>query len=342
MCRYCSIVPKDVLLELAKDPRFSEVDRKGLLDTAKLDAETRKLREQARKQTRASLAMAPSLQALAAAPRILVYNCQNTMSVPGVPVSNPGGSADDTIKRAFETTTKVADFYQKSFGRNSIDNAGMTLVSSVHYGIDYNNAFWNGFQMTYGDGNGLIFVDFTKGSDVVCHELTHGVTQYTLQLVYTNEAGGLNESLSDVFGVLFHQWLSDPKKPKSWLIGEDVMGSQALAHGLTCLRDMSNPGAKHCLAPQPTHYKDYRPGMDPHTSSGIPNFAFYKIATAIDGPAWDKPGKIWYDSMASFGASPNMSMKKFADRTKSVAMKLYPAEPKVQAAVVAGWKAVGL
>ena len=76
----------------------------------------------------------------------------------------------------------------------------MTLVSSLHYGVNYNNAFWNGTQMTYGDGDGSIFLDFSKGNDVIGHELTHGVTQHSLQLNYSNEPGGLNESLSDCFG----------------------------------------------------------------------------------------------------------------------------------------------
>ena len=345
MCRYCSIVPSDVLVELANDPRFSDAERKGLLDTAKLDLETRKVREQARRQTRAALAMSPSLPVIAATPKVLVYDCKNATTLPGTLVTNPASSSDGTVKRAFDTTTDVAAFYQQNYGRNSIDNAGMTLASSVHYGIDYNNAFWNGFQMTYGDGNGLIFIDFTLGDDVVCHELTHGVTQYTLQLVYTKEAGGLNESMSDVFGVMFQQWRAHKAGKDgavNWLVGKDVMGSQAIAKGFKCLRDLSSPDAPHCLAPQPKHYTQYRPNMGPHTCSGIPNFAFYNAATAIGGPSWDIPGKIWYDAMASFGPSPNLTMSKFADRTRAVAAKLYPGKATVIAGVDAGWKAVGL
>jgi Zn-dependent metalloprotease len=344
MCRYCTIVPRDVLLELAKDKRFSDKDRKGLLATAKLDLETRKLREQARKQTRAALAVAPAMVAIAAAPKVLVYDCQHSTSIPGTPANNPGASTDPTIKRTFDTTTQVANFYQQVYGRNSIDNAGMTMVSSVHYGIDYNNAFWNGLQMTYGDGNGLIFTDFTLGEDVVCHELTHGVTQYTSQFVYTREAGGLNESMSDVFGVLFSQWRNQdkPASANEWRVGKDIMGTEALNKGLTCLRDMSNPGAAHCMARQPMHFNDYVSSMGPHTCSGIPNHAFYKAASAIDGPAWNKPGKIWYDAMTSHGPAPNSTMKKFADRTRASALKLYPTDAKTQKAVDAGWAAVGL
>src|SRR5206468_3051000 len=129
----------------------------------------------------------------------------------------------------------------------SVDNAGKTLVSSVHYGVGYNNAFWNGNQMTYGDGDGNIFVDFTKAPDVIGHELTHGVTQYSAALSYSNEPGGLNESMSDVFGSMFRQWEAHQNVTKAdWLIGHEIMGPGALAKGYTCLRDMSNPAAKHC------------------------------------------------------------------------------------------------
>jgi Zn-dependent metalloprotease len=88
----------------------------------------------------------------------------------------------------------------------------MTLISSVHYLTNFNNAFWNGSQMTYGDGDGQIFVDFTLGNDVIGHELTHGVTQHSLALSYKNEAGGLNESVSDVFGSMFRQWQAGQRR----------------------------------------------------------------------------------------------------------------------------------
>jgi Zn-dependent metalloprotease len=219
----------------------------------------------------------------------------------------------------------------------------MSMISSVHYGVNYNNAFWNGSQMTYGDGDGSIFADFTKGNDVICHELTHGVTQYSLQLNYTNEAGGLNESMSDCFGAMFRQWEANQDVNQAdWLIGKDIMGPAALQKGLTCLRDMANPAAKHCLAPQPTKFSQFKPGMDPHESSGIPNLAFYTIAKAVGGKSWDKVGQIWYRSMTGFGPTPAMKMKGFANRTRTVAAQLYAGDSAVAGAVDAGWNKVGL
>ena len=197
--------------------------------------------------------------------------------------------------------------------------------------------------MTYGDGDGSIFVDFSKGNDVIGHELTHGVTQYSLQLNYTNEAGGLNESLSDCFGSMFRQWEANQNvKQADWLIGKDIMGPSALESGYTCLRDMADPDAKHCLAPQPTKYSQVKTGMDPHLSSGPPNLSFYTIAKAVGGNSWDEVGQIWYRSMTGFGPAPNLKMSAFADRTRAVAAELYPNKNALARAVDAGWKKVGL
>jgi Zn-dependent metalloprotease len=263
--------------------------------------------------------------------------------LPGIPISNPADSSDPTCKQAFTETAALAKFYQDVFGRNSIDNAGMAMLSSIHYSLNYNNAFWNGGQMTYGDGDGNIFIDFTKGNDVIGHELTHGVTQYSLGLSYQNQPGGLNESISDVFGSMFRQWQANQHVNQAdWLIGKDIMGPEAIARGYTCLRDMANPGASHCISPQPAKFSQYYDGMDPHESSGIPNFAFYKAAMAIGGDSWNIAGKIWYQAVTGFGPTPNMTMKQFANRTRTLAGSLFSSMPAVKVAVDNAWKGVGL
>jgi Zn-dependent metalloprotease len=329
-----------VLKRLSQDKTLPEEQRKKFADTMKIDAELRKLRIQATKLTRVTQSLAPAAAAaLAPAPSITVFNCNHGQTLPGAQIANPATSSDATAKHVFAETTSVAAFYSQVFGRNSVDGAGMTLVSSIHYGVSYNNAFWNGSQMTYGDGDGSIFIDFSRGNDVIGHELTHGVTQHSLQLNYTNEAGGLNESLSDCFGSMFRQWEAKQTVDQAdWLIGKDIMGPAALKKGFTCLRDMSNPAAKHCLAPQPTKFSQYKPGMDPHVSSGIPNLAFYVIAKAVGGHSWEKVGQIWYKALTGFGPSPNMKMKAFANRTRTVAAQLYPGNTAVAGAVDAGWK----
>src|SRR5258708_21914112 len=158
MCCFCHIVPEKVLKRLAEDRSYSADQRKSFADTVKIDIELRKLRTQASKLTRvASLIAAPAAAAVAPAPTIPVFDCNQGQTLQGIPVTNPSGSSDATAKRAFVETTSVAAFYSQVFRRHSIDGAGMSMISSVHYGANYNNAFWNGSQMTYGDGDGSIF-----------------------------------------------------------------------------------------------------------------------------------------------------------------------------------------
>lgn len=337
----CHIVPKDVLDRLAGDKQLSEELRKSARDSARITDAMRRLRVEAGQLTAVSHTLGAQLAPLAAAPKIQVYDCKNTQTVPGTPV--PSSSKDATAKRTGTQTKAVAAFYKKVFGRNSIDDAGMTLLSSIHYGKNYNNAMWNGSQMIYGDGDGKIFVDFTRGNDVIGHELTHGVTQHSLQLAYSGDAGGLNESMSDCFGSMFRQWEAKQDVAHAdWLIGTDIIGPVAKSRGITCLRNMAKPDDKGALAPQPTQYSQLSPGMDPHYTSGPPNLAFYKACTTLGGYSWERIGQIWYRVLTTSGANPNMTMPAFAAKTRQAAVQMYPADKAVAAAVDAGWKLVGL
>jgi Zn-dependent metalloprotease len=332
-----------VLERFSKDKKLSAAQRKAFADALRFDKEVRKVRTAQAKLAKLAHTILPTALVAAGPPAITVYNCAHGNALPGSPVANPGASSDAAAKQAFVEASAVAEFYEKLFGRNSVDNAGKTLMSSVHYSVNYNNAFWNGSQMTYGDGDGNIFIDFTRSTDVIGHELTHGVTQYSLALGYTNQAGGLNESISDVFGSMFRQWRANQDVAAAdWLIGKEIMGPGATERGYTCLRDMASPAAKHCLSPQPTKFSQYHDGMDPHESSGIPNLAFCKAAMAIGGKSWEKAGKIWYQALTGFAPSPNMKMGAFANRTRTLAAGLFPAEPAVKKAVDKAWTAVGL
>ena len=339
----CYIIPSDVLKKLAEDPALDAKARKAASDTVQISNEIRVIRDQARTLTGLTMSLAAAPAPLAPAPAVTVFDCKNHTTLPGTQVSNPGSSSDATAKRTFVETTAVADFYKKTFGRNSIDNAGMTLLSSIHYGVNFNNAMWNGSQMIYGDGDSKLFVDFTKGDDVIGHELTHGVTQFTLQLVYANESGGLNESMSDCFGSMFRQWKRNQDvNHADWLIGHDIMGSVATSKGFTCLRDMSNPAAAHCLAPQPTKFSQITPGMDPHFSSGPPNLAFFSACKKVGGHSWEKVGQVWYRVLTTTGPTPNMTMKAFAAATRKLAKSMFTADASVFAGIDFGWKQVGL
>ena len=142
---------------------------------------------------------------------------------------------------------------------------------------------------------------------------------------------------------MFRQWRAGQDVSKAdWLIGKEIMGPGATARGFTCLRDMANPGAKHCLAPQPVNFSQFKPGMDPHESSGIPNLAFCKTAKQIGGKSWEKAGQIWYKALTGFPPRPNLTMTAFAKRTRQLATQMYPRDAAVAHAIDAGWVAVGL
>jgi Zn-dependent metalloprotease len=342
MCT-CRIIPEEVIARFAEDQKLSAELRAHFRNALALEPQWRLVRESQGLLNASAIASLSAMPVIAPVPSVTVFDCKHGVSLPGAPVPNPGSSADGTAKRTFVETTAVAKFYQSVFGRNSVNGRGVTLQSSIHYGVHYNNAFWNGAQMTYGDGDGSIFLDFTLGNDVIGHELTHGVTQYSAQFAYANEPGGLNESMSDVFGSMFRQWQAGQTVAAAdWLIGHDIMGPEAKRRGFTCLRNMANPADTHALAPQPTKFSQYHNGMDPHLSSGIPNFAFYKAAKAIGGKSWEKTGQIWYKALTGYAPAPNLGMKAFADRTRSLAHSMFPSPASIAKAVDDAWKAVGL
>ena len=342
------IVPTGVLRKLAEDDSLPAQSRQAIRESIAVEAAWRGLRNAHTEAVQSGLlarriAGLRVAGVLASVPAVTVYDCKSTQSLPGSPVSNPDKSSDITAQRAFDTTRAVVDFYRQCFGRNSVDDAGMTLMSSIHYGVRYDNAFWNGSQMTYGDGDGQVFTDFTKSDDVIGHELTHGVTQFTAGLDYSDEPGALNESISDAFGAMFRQWRRKQTVAQAdWLIGAGVLGPVAIVKGYTCLRNVAQPGSPHCLSPQPSQYSEYISGGDPHENSGIPNRAFYLAATTIGGRSWEKAGKVWYAALTSTDAHSSMGMDEFATLTRAATRSLFPRDRDVYRGVDDAWTRVGI
>jgi Zn-dependent metalloprotease len=232
-----------------------------------------------------------------------VYDSQNTWEQRKKLVRDEGGAdtGDPAVDKVYEYAGIVRDYFRKLVGRNSIDNAGMDLILNVHYGEKYMNAFWDGDEMTFGDGDGKIFVSLTESLDVVAHELSHGVTQFTADLEYYGESGALNEHFSDVFGSAITQYaLKHDAGSADWLIGNEIMGPDL--YGET-LRSMRAPGMayNHPLMgkdPQPDHMDNYYSGpgdnQGVHINSGIPNKAFYLVSMEI---GTDKATLIWYRAL---------------------------------------------
>ena len=175
-------------------------------------------------------------------PQRSIHDAEQGTDLPGTKVRGEGDPAtgDQGVTEAYDGLGATWALWQEGYGRNSLDGRGLPLVATVHFGRDYDNAFWDGTQMVFGDGDGVIFLPFTRSLDVIGHELAHGVTQYTSGLNYQDQSGALNESVSDVFGVLVKQrLLGQTADEADWLVGAELLapGVQGVA-----LRSMAAPG----------------------------------------------------------------------------------------------------
>jgi Zn-dependent metalloprotease len=282
--------------------------------------------------------------------RRTIYDAKNGQQLPGTLVRGEGDppSTDEAVNAAYDAAGATYDLFYEVFERNSIDDNGLRLDSTVHYGVKYDNAFWNGDQMVYGDGDGELFQCFTKSVDIIGHELTHGVVQYEAGLQYYGEPGALNESFADVFGCLVKQKLKNQTVQQAdWIIGEGVLAPGVKGIGI---RSMKAPGTAYDDSvlgkdPQPAHMRNKYTGLDDnagvHINSGIPNYAFYLAAMEIGGYAWEKAGKIWYITLRD-RLRNQAQFKTAAKATIEVAGELYGNESREQKAVQNAWQQVGV
>ncbi len=334
------IIPPHILKEIAK--KGSQKQKDMAMRTLMMSEKMR-----GRREAFAEVYVAASTGAKC----IRVYDAKNQQDLPGEdPVIDPGNSTDPAIKEAYDGADTTYNLYFDVYERNSIDDRGMCIMSTVHFDANYNNAFWDGRQMVYGDGDGDLFNRFTIAIDVIGHELTHGVTEYEAGLVYYDQPGALNESMSDVFGTLVKQRILDQTVDAAdWLIGEGLFTSKVNG---TALRSMKAPGTAYDdpvigKDPQPAHMKQYvklprwDDGGGVHINSGIPNHAFYLTAMEIGGYAWEKAGKIWYIVLRDM-LRYNSGFQSAADSTFQVARILYGSGSKEELAVKKGWAGVGI
>jgi Zn-dependent metalloprotease len=285
-----------------------------------------------------------------------VYTANTGTTLPGTLVRSEGSApvSDVAVNEAYDGSGDTFDLYDDIYVRNSIDGNGLKLISTVHYSRNYDNAFWDGEQMVYGDGDEnlpvsqRLFNRFTICLDVIGHELTHGVTQYEANLTYANQPGALNEAVSDIFGSLVKQYkLGQTADQADWIIGEGLFTSNVNGVGI---RSMKAPGTAYDdpvlgKDPQPANMKDYvntsQDNGGVHINSGIVNHAFYLMAVEIGGNAWEKAGQIWYKTLTEKLKS-NSNFQDAADLTFAAAGELYGADSAEQTAVKNGWSGVGI
>jgi len=337
-----NFIPPHILEAIAQNGNIRQ--RQIAERTLKQDQQVRQLRAM-----RMELSKGERKEAQSPSKNRKIYNANNLTDLPGILVRSEGQAAtnDLEIDEAYAGFGATFDLYWDVYKRNSIDNNGMGMIASVHYDRQYNNAFWDGTQMVFGDGDGTIFNRFTIAIDIMGHELTHGVTEFTAGLEYQDQSGALNESISDVFGSLTKQRsLNQTADKADWLIGAGL-----LAPGIkgVALRSMKAPGTAYDdwllgKDPQPGHMSKYVETTDDnggvHINSGIPNKAFYLAAIAIGGNAWEVAGNIWFQTLLDPRLSSSAQFIDFANLTVENAGKLY--NDTIKASVAKAWQGVGI
>ena len=283
-------------------------------------------------------------------PERKVYDAQQRRRLPGKLVRAEGDarSSDADVDRAYDGAGATFKLFLNVYQRHSLDGEGMPLVSSVHYGKSYNNAFWDGEQMVYGDGDGILFRSFTRSLSVIAHELSHGVVQFSGGLVYRDQSGALSESFADVFGVLTLQYRRKQAAHEAdWLVGKGLLGPDVRG---AALRSLKAPGTAYDDAvlgkdPKPFHMDDFvytsSDNGGVHINSGIPNHAFYLLAQNLCGNAWERAGHIWYDTLQSID-NPHASFADWADRTVELARERFGAGSTEAIQTRRSWKLVGI
>lgn len=337
----CSFVPPYLLqriAEVADDPSIlAQPD--PCLRTLELDARLRDQR--ARTGGPRTTAVAPATTGAA----WQVHDAENGTELPGTLVLTVGDDdpgTDAGVTEAAHGVDASLRLAKEVYGRDSYDGSGATVVATVHYGRQYVNAFWDGTQLVFGDGDGAVFDRFTRPVDVLGHEFAHGIVEHTAGLVYQDQPGALNESMADVFAICLSHWLSGVGVDDAdWLIGADLFlpGVQARA-----LRDMEAPGTAYddpALGkdPQVGSMADYVETSDDnggvHLNSGIPNRAFVLAARAVGGTSWDGAGRIWMSALDGPDVGPRTDFAGFAAATIAAAGEHADA-------VAGAWREVGV
>jgi len=277
----------------------------------------------------------------------VVHTSDNGPILPGRPVRTAGQppTGDLAVDEAYAGLEASLALFHDELGRNSYDGHGATVLATVHYERNYDNAFWDGRQLVFGDGDGRVFDRFTKPIDVLAHEFTHAVTQCAAGLVYQGQSGALNEHVSDVFAACVKQRLLDQgPEDADWLIGEGIFLPSVNGRAL---RSMAAPGTAYDdpvvgRDPQVGHMSDYVHTRDDnggvHLNSGIANRAFQLAATRLGGPSWERPARVWYAALTS-GVGPDADFASFAAATVTAARSDSPA---AAAIVEEAWADVGV
>lgn len=286
-----------------------------------------------------------------AGPRRVIHDAGNKEVLPGALVRSEGEEpvADEAVNEAYDGLGASYSLFAEAFDRDSLDGSGMPLVASVHYGQDYDNAFFDGRLMVFGDGDDEVFTGFTGSVSIIGHELSHGVISHTADLEYFGQPGALNEHCADVFGALTEQHdAGQDAQDATWLIGAGIFTPEATGQAL---RSMIAPGTAYDddvlgTDPQPDHMDDFvtteSDNGGVHLNSGIPNRAFALAATSLGGPAWETVGQVWFAVLEGPAITAKTDFLGFAALTIAEAAAQFGDGSDVHDALVQSWASVGV
>jgi Zn-dependent metalloprotease len=287
---------------------------------------------------------------------VVTYDAQNkeqaSRPVPLTDKNDTWGEATDSVRTksavdAHYGAAMTYDFLKDVLGRDSLDGKGEKLVSNVHISKDFVNAYWDGKQMNYGDGDGKNAGPLTT-LDIAGHEIAHGLTERTAGLIYEGESGGLNEAMSDIIGTGV-EWFASRKNKAvefDWKVGEDAW-TPGNGNG-DALRYMDDPTKDGYSI---DNYKNYPKQTEVHGSSGIANNAFYLLVNGgtnrtsgqkvEDGIGMEKGLKVYYRALAHY-MTPNTTFAQAKQATLKAATDLYGANSAEVQKVKESWNAVGV
>ena len=274
-------------------------------------------------------------------------NGTNYNNAVDVTSSSTSFTSNPTGVQAHFGAERTHKYFSQKHGRNSYNNAGAIIKSYVSYSSNYVNAFWDGSRMTYGDGDGVNYGPLVS-LDICGHEIAHGVTEYSANLVYSYQSGALNESFSDIFGESIEKFASGTN---DWLMGDDIgAGGSGGA-----LRSMSNPNA---YGDPDTYlgtnwYSGSGDNGGVHINSGVQNFWFYILTVGksgtndlgnsynVTGIGMDKAAAIAYRNLTVY-LNSNSQYSDARNGAIQAARDLYGADSPEEIATTNAWYAVGV
>jgi Zn-dependent metalloprotease len=350
----CEIIPNRVLVKLLEKEK-NEKKKNRLLNHIKQSAGLRSKRAVAYNYREVQRTIAASLRKLTEK-NIHFYDCDESHDLPEKTTfeinqryprrkSQPKPTTKKKMlvsKMEIDNMSTVYDFWHENFKRESFDAQSAVIKYYGNYGKDYDNAFWDGENLVFGLGDPSFFHPFGNFIDIQAHELGHAILQYEADFIYDGMSGALNEHVADVFGICVKHWTEGKEAGQaSWLLGEGLWVNKKYK----ALRSMSAPGTAYPDDDQPEHMSNFYNGREDnggvHINSGIPNKVFYHVATRLGDNSWDKPLKIWYQTIKDQRVTnKNTSFGQFAIGTYKVAKKKFGES--VADTVRDSWKLVGL